>query len=353
LIKIIPIFIEKPWAGGHFYEAITPSEKVDKSSLKNSGEMILVSSIDGFHTYVYDTKKSDLPPPLPLSHYSTESNQERLLTFQEYWQKQGYQKAKQLGYKNTYYEESFPFLLKLLSVGDPLSLQVHPSDEDIQKMNLSGYGKFESWYILNTEEKSSLYLGLNQNSIDNINSKLKNIDKEVDPLSLFKKYSPQKNDLIQLLPGIIHGSIGRILFYEIQQPSDYTFRIYDFNRGRKLHIDESLQVIKDITPAIEKNSSGFQHDAFSLKVTKLTQKEKLNEGINTSAIKNTETKLVIKRPFEIITFLPSISKANISIQLKDETLDIHYAETFMFFKGDEITISFSHNINEVLLLRAF
>lgn len=140
----------------------------------------------------------------------------------------------------------FPILIKFLDVHDRLSVQVHP-DDGYAYAHENRPGKCESWYVLEASENASLILGaaadIDQNRFfEKMNAEhFKN---------LFNICPVKKGDFINIRPGTIHGTLeGSILLYEIQQSSDLTYRIYDYDRVspngtlRTLHIDKALDVI--------------------------------------------------------------------------------------------------------------
>jgi len=143
------------------------------------------------------------------------------------------------------YEGLFPLLLKFLDINDKLSIQVHPDDLYAIPHEKS-FGKAECWYIISASDNAKLIMGMK-----------KNITKEYflqkayqnDFNNLFEEITIQSGDLVVIHPGTVHASLeGSILLYELQQNSDITYRIYDFDRlenGKKrlLHIEKSSDVI--------------------------------------------------------------------------------------------------------------
>ncbi|MGL4998658.1 MAG: type I phosphomannose isomerase catalytic subunit [Cetobacterium sp.] len=144
------------------------------------------------------------------------------------------------------YGEKFPLLIKYLDINDKLSVQVHPSDEYALRVEKE-FGKSEVWYVMEASEDAKLILGLK-----------KEITKEIykekvikqDFTGLFNEVKVKKGDFIDVKPGVVHGTLeGSILICEIQQNSDTTYRIYDFDREvngvkRELHLDKAMDVIK-------------------------------------------------------------------------------------------------------------
>ena len=139
----------------------------------------------------------------------------------------------------------FPLLIKFIDATEQLSIQVHPNDEMAMKRHTS-YGKTEMWYILQADKKSELIVGFN-----------KKIEKNTYKHHLENKSLPEilnyvkinAGDVVFLPAGKIHAIGAGILLAEIQQTSDVTYRIYDFDRldsngnPRELHTDLALDAI--------------------------------------------------------------------------------------------------------------
>ena len=143
------------------------------------------------------------------------------------------------------YKDRFPLLIKYLDVNDRLSIQVHPDDETALK-NHNELGKSESWYIMEASPDAVLIMGMKPGiTKKQFLTKAENNDFE----GLFEEKTVKKGDFIDIVPGTVHASLkGSIVFAEIQENSDITYRIYDFDRTengvkRKLHIKESADTI--------------------------------------------------------------------------------------------------------------
>lgn len=143
------------------------------------------------------------------------------------------------------YKDLFPLLIKYLDINDRLSIQVHPSD-DYSLKHENELGKSESWYVIEASDDAKLILGM-KNGI----TKEKFIEKaeKNDFENMFEVRSIKKGDFIDINPGTVHASLeGSILIAEIQENSDVTYRIYDFDREengvkRELHINKAAEVI--------------------------------------------------------------------------------------------------------------
>lgn len=141
--------------------------------------------------------------------------------------------------------EEFPLLIKLIDANDYLSIQVHPDDE-LAAQRHNSYGKTEMWYVIGADAGSKLYLGFNQ-PVD----KQKYIKYlEAGKLEeLLNSYTVKADDLFFIPAGAIHAIGKGIVIAEIQQTSDVTYRVYDFNRldnqgnARELHTELALDAI--------------------------------------------------------------------------------------------------------------
>ena len=158
--------------------------------------------------------------------------------------------------------ERFPLLLKFLDAREMLSLQVHPSDNQTDYIPKGEHGKTEAWIVLETGPESLIYKGLKQDTTaDNMRQAL--IDGTVpEYLTCFK---PKPGDAVFLPSGTVHALGNDMVVFEIQQNSDVTFRLFDWNhvdtktgKPRPLQIDKALACIDfsqgaigAVTPEIE------------------------------------------------------------------------------------------------------
>jgi mannose-6-phosphate isomerase len=139
----------------------------------------------------------------------------------------------------------FPLLIKLLDCAEWLSLQVHPNDEQAAHLEGAGhFGKTEAWHILDADEGAELLGGLKPGQSA---SEVREAIRAGQPLvDCMQRLPVQAGDSIFIPAGMIHALGPGILLYEIQQTSDITYRVYDWDRpasaGRQLHVEQSLQV---------------------------------------------------------------------------------------------------------------
>ncbi len=140
----------------------------------------------------------------------------------------------------------FPLLLKFLDARLPLSVQVHPDDAAAAKLPTPDLGKTEAWYVIDCDAQSRIYAGLKPGtSREALRAAVASGHTE----SLLHSFSPQPGDCVFIPAGTVHAIGANLLITEIQQASDTTFRLFDWNRvdaagkSRPLHVDQALQVI--------------------------------------------------------------------------------------------------------------
>lgn len=143
------------------------------------------------------------------------------------------------------FKGKFPLLIKYLDINDKLSVQVHPNDEYALKVEKE-FGKSEAWYVIEASENAKLIMGIKEEiSKEEFIKKIK----QKDFKNLFNIISVKKGDCININPGLVHASLeGSVFIYEVQQNSDITYRIYDFDRlingkKRELQLDKAIDVI--------------------------------------------------------------------------------------------------------------
>lgn len=139
-----------------------------------------------------------------------------------------------------------PLLLKYLDCQQVLSVQVHPSDAYAQKMNPPDFGKTEAWYIVDSQPGAVLYAGLQSGvTPGDLLTALESGSVE----ECLHRIEPRAGDCIFVPAGTVHALGAGLLVAEIQQSSNTTFRLYDWNRRgpdgqpRPLHIKQALEVI--------------------------------------------------------------------------------------------------------------
>jgi mannose-6-phosphate isomerase len=138
----------------------------------------------------------------------------------------------------------FPVLIKLLDTADWLSLQVHPNDEQAERLEGPGhFGKTEAWHILEAEPEAQVIYGLRPGTTPEM---LAQAIRNGTILDVVQYLLVHQGDTLFTRAGTVHALGPGLLLYEVQQTSDITYRVFDWNRpqtaGRALHIDQSIAV---------------------------------------------------------------------------------------------------------------
>lgn len=134
----------------------------------------------------------------------------------------------------------FPFLLKVIQANATLSVQVHP-DNDYALKNEHSLGKSECWYVLDAIEDSTLICGLlHEYTKEELQSILASgtLDSHLNYVRV------KRGDFLYIPSGTVHAIRGGLRLFEVQQASDITYRLYDWGRPRRIHVKQSLDVIK-------------------------------------------------------------------------------------------------------------
>ena len=219
-LKFTPILKEKIW-GGNKIETIL---KHKISPLQNCGESWEISGIVDDESVV-------------SNGFLAENNLNELMEIYL---------TDLVGEKN--YEKyglGFPLLIKFIDAQTNLSVQVHP-DDTLAQERYGQNGKTEMWHVIEADEGAGLYVGFNQKVTEQ-----QYVEAVEDGTleSLLKFYPVKAGDTFMIPAGTVHAIGKGVLLAEIQQPSDITFRIFDWNRvdengnSRELHTEEALDAI--------------------------------------------------------------------------------------------------------------
>jgi mannose-6-phosphate isomerase len=147
------------------------------------------------------------------------------------------------------YGMKFPLLIKLIDANQKLSVQVHPDDGYALK-NENEFGKHEIWYVISAKPGSRIIYGLTPGTT---REALSQAIREGNIQSRLRDETVVAGDIIDISPGVVHALGEGIMIAEIQQNSNATYRLYDYDRvdasGKKrpLHVEKALEVI-DFTP---------------------------------------------------------------------------------------------------------
>ena len=139
--------------------------------------------------------------------------------------------------------DRFPLLVKIIDAKDDLSIQVHPDNAYAKKNENGCFGKSECWYILDCKPDSSIIIGHNANTKEELISM---IDQHRWS-ELIREIPIQKGDFFQINPGCVHAIKKGTLLLETQMSSDVTYRFYDYDRlengkPRQLHLEKCIDV---------------------------------------------------------------------------------------------------------------
>ncbi len=139
----------------------------------------------------------------------------------------------------------FPLLVKLLFPEQKLSVQVHPDDAQARAAG-DKRGKTECWYVLDSTTGAKVACGLQKNvTVEAL--KAAAADGSIEELLVWLPV--ETGDMVLVDAGTVHAIGAGMTLLEVQQSSDTTFRLYDYGRGRELHLDEGLKVVKTSTKA--------------------------------------------------------------------------------------------------------
>lgn len=141
----------------------------------------------------------------------------------------------------------FPLLLKFLDASDMLSVQVHPTDEQKNLLPPGERGKTEGWIVLNSEPHGLIYAGLKPGTTAD---DLRTLSKETVDLHL-SSFHPLLGNGVFIPAGTVHALGGGVTVFEVQQNSDVTFRLFDWDRvdphtgkPRALHVEDAIACTK-------------------------------------------------------------------------------------------------------------
>jgi mannose-6-phosphate isomerase len=154
----------------------------------------------------------------------------------------------------------FPLLVKLLDCADWLSVQVHPNDEQAERLVGSGnFGKTEAWHFLEVEPGARILAGIKPGTTP---ATLAAAIRAGTVLEVAQSLHVHAGETYLIPAGTLHALGPGVVLYEVQQSSDVTFRAYDWGRpasiGRQLHIEESVAVIDPYKTAVQASPSALQ-----------------------------------------------------------------------------------------------
>jgi mannose-6-phosphate isomerase len=149
----------------------------------------------------------------------------------------------------------FPLLYKFIDAHAKLSVQVHPDDAQAKALGYGEFGKSECWYIIDAQPGAQVVCGF-AHGVDRDQVRDAAASEQILPLLNYIPVSP--GDVIFVPGRTVHAVLGGVLFYEVQETADTTFRLFDWDRldkggkMRPLHIHESLEILDTTWHAFHK-----------------------------------------------------------------------------------------------------
>jgi len=218
-VKFKPILKEKIWGGQKLVSLLNK-----KSELNNIGESWEISDVEGDVSIIENGNLKGWSLKKMLECYNSDL----------------------IGFKNyKVFENKFPLLIKFIDARDDLSVQLHPNDK-LAKERHNSFGKTEMWYVMQAEEDANLIVDFNkkitpQEYLEHLENKT------LTQILNFDKVKPGDTYFIEV--GRIHAIGAGVMLAEIQQTSDITYRVYDWDRvdkngnSRDLHNDLAIDAI--------------------------------------------------------------------------------------------------------------
>lgn len=220
ILKFQPIFQYRIWGGEKLKSVL--NKNYTETSVGESWE---ISGVKGDETVVSEGALKGETLPSLIDKYTSELVGEKC--FNEYG-------------------NEFPILIKFIDADAPLSVQVHP-DDALAKERHNSLGKNEMWYIMDADDDADLLIGFTE-ELDKKGFE-SHIEKG-DLMSVLNTINVNKGELYYLPAGRVHAIGKGVMLAEIQQTSDVTYRVYDYNRvdkktgeQRELHVQESIDAI--------------------------------------------------------------------------------------------------------------
>ncbi|MCB0445180.1 MAG: type I phosphomannose isomerase catalytic subunit [Gelidibacter sp.] len=218
-LKFQPILKDKIW-GGQKLKTLLHKD----SNLNNVGESWEISDVEGDTSIVSN------------GSLKGQSLKQLLITY----------KHDLIGLQNyRIFEDKFPLLIKFIDAKEDLSIQLHPNDE-LAKARHNSFGKTEMWYVMQADTDSNLIVGFNQKVTPKLY--LKHLEDKTLP-KILNVDKVKEGDTYFIEVGRIHAIGAGVMLAEIQQTSDVTYRVYDWDRvdadgnERELHNDLAIDAI--------------------------------------------------------------------------------------------------------------
>ena len=219
LLKFEPILKEKVWGGTRLKEMFGK-----KATSSKTGESWEISDVDNNSSVVVNGRLKGISLQSLIGKYKDQLVGEKVF--------------KVFGNK-------FPLLIKFIDAAETLSVQLHPNDK-IAKEKHNSFGKTEMWYIMQADKDAELILGFGGEMSKSRYKTL--VDTGALPAALNRE-KVNRGDAFIIKPGLIHAIGAGVVLAEIQQTSDLTYRIYDWDREsgngekRELHTELAMEAI--------------------------------------------------------------------------------------------------------------
>lgn len=218
LLKFVPILKEKIWGGTKL------NQRFNKNASGKIGESWELSGVEESVSVVANGTLKGYSLNMLIETFGAEFMGEKVY--------------KRFGNK-------FPLLFKFIDAADDLSVQLHPNDT-LAKKRHNSFGKTEMWYIMDAEENARIIIGFKEGTTKQIFEQHISENKITDVLV---SKMVNEGDCFFIAPGTVHAIGAGVVLAEIQQTSDITYRIYDWNRPdldgkmRELHAQEAIEAI--------------------------------------------------------------------------------------------------------------
>jgi len=220
-LRLRPLFRDKVWAGGKLGRWLSgaPAE---------AGEAWLVSDVPG------ETSEITHGPHAGRTLRELVAAQpEELLGAEEL--------ARQRARDE---DPRWPLLVKLLDIGPPLSVQLHPNGALARELGDGERGKCEAWLVLEPGPQARIYAGVPPGTVT--------LDELLDACAAgelgedqLASYAPRAGEGLAITPGTLHTARD-VVALEVQETSDVTYRVYDWGRGRELHLDQARRTLETL-----------------------------------------------------------------------------------------------------------
>ena len=229
----------------------------------------------------------------------------------------------------SFYGKDYPLIVKVIQANEALSVQVHPDDALAKQLEGENErGKTECWYILDAQKDAKLIYGIKKGvSKEQIESAIKagNLEEKMNYVSV------KKGDFVFIPAGTVHAIGGGLRLMEVQQSSNTTYRLYDYNRGREIHVEKGLQAVKTNTLLpIEQFKGEFDCPYFSLK----------KHDVKSSA--------TFEKSVEVRLFYAISAESGAKITCGEESESVSAEDIFAVSSGESIEFNGNLSLMEIV-----